>query len=277
MFEKLIESTNEKEITKQSAYFGLTTVVYSALVIAMLVWSVFSFDLSDSNGNSDLTLESIVAPAAEIQPEPPQPRINQHPKTNAPKNAARNYDVLVNPVENIKNATKPPDGITTDKVSIEEIRDGVKYVIGTKSERADVPGENTRGVNLNTPPFEPSTAKSKPEDIEIPPPPIVKKPEPPREPKKVQPISKGVVNGIAVNLPKPAYPLSAKAVNASGTVNVQVTIDEQGSVVSAVATSGHPLLRAAAVSAAKQAKFTPTRLSDQPVKVTGVIVYNFVP
>ena len=91
-----------------------------------------------------------------------------------------------------------------------------------------------------------------------------------------KPISKGVVNGSAISLPKPEFPAAAKAVNASGAVNVQVLIDEGGSVVSANAVSGHPLLRQAAEQAALGAKFKPTLLSGQPVKVSGVIVYNFV-
>jgi TonB family protein len=78
-------------------------------------------------------------------------------------------------------------------------------------------------------------------------------------------------------LVKPPYPPAAKAVHASGAVNVQVTIDESGNVISASATSGHPLLKAAAVQAARSSKFSPTLLSGQPVKVTGVIVYNFTP
>jgi TonB family protein len=88
-------------------------------------------------------------------------------------------------------------------------------------------------------------------------------------------ISGGIVNSKAINLPPPVYPAAAKAVRASGAVNVQVTIDEKGDVVSAEATSGHPLLRDVSVQAARQAKFSPTKLSGQPVKVTGVIVYNF--
>ena len=88
-------------------------------------------------------------------------------------------------------------------------------------------------------------------------------------------ISGGVLNGKATRLPKPAYPAAAKAVRASGAVNVQVVIDEEGGVVSATAVSGHPLLRAAATEAARQAKFSPTTISGQAVRVTGVIVYNF--
>lgn len=90
-------------------------------------------------------------------------------------------------------------------------------------------------------------------------------------------ISGGVLNGKAINLPKPPYPPAARAVRASGAVSVQVLVDEKGNVVTASAVSGHPLLRQAAVQAARSAKFNPTLLSGQAVKVSGVITYNFVP
>lgn len=86
----------------------------------------------------------------------------------------------------------------------------------------------------------------------------------------------GVLNGKALVLPKPEYPPIARAAHASGTVVVQVLIDEEGNIVAAHAVSGHPLLQSAAVTAAREAKFSPTTLSGQPVKVTGVIQYNFV-
>ena len=88
-------------------------------------------------------------------------------------------------------------------------------------------------------------------------------------------ISGGVLNGKAISLPKPAYPPIAKQAHASGTVVVQVVVDEKGNVVSARPVSGHPLLQAAAVSAARGAKFSPTKLNGKPVRVTGVITYNF--
>lgn len=92
----------------------------------------------------------------------------------------------------------------------------------------------------------------------------------------VKQISKGVLNGSAITLAKPAYPAAARAVNAEGAVNVQVTIDEEGNVISASAVSGHPLLRQASVQAALSSKFKTTTLAGQAVKVTGVIVYNFI-
>jgi len=91
----------------------------------------------------------------------------------------------------------------------------------------------------------------------------------------VKTISGGVINGKAINLVKPEYPSAAKAVRASGAVNVQVTVDENGDVISATAVSGHALLKSSAVKAAKESKFNPTMLSGQKVRVSGIIVYNF--
>jgi TonB family protein len=88
-------------------------------------------------------------------------------------------------------------------------------------------------------------------------------------------ISGGVLNGKAINLVQPPYPPAAKAVRASGTVNVQVLLDIDGNVISATAVSGHALLKAAAESAARSSKFKPTVVNGKAVKVTGVIVYNF--
>jgi len=96
-------------------------------------------------------------------------------------------------------------------------------------------------------------------------------------PKSGTTISKGVVNNLAVSLPNPVYPPAAEAVRARGAVKVQVLIDEAGNVINAAAVSGHPFLRASAVNAAREARFKPILLSGTPVKVTGVIVYNFIP
>lgn len=86
----------------------------------------------------------------------------------------------------------------------------------------------------------------------------------------------GVLNGKARSLPKPPYPPAARAVRADGPVTIQVLIDEDGHVFSAEAISGHPLLRSASRLAACESKFSPTLLSGNPVKVSGVITYNFV-
>lgn len=90
-------------------------------------------------------------------------------------------------------------------------------------------------------------------------------------------LSGGVLNGKATELPKPKFPAAARAVRVTGAVPVQVLIDEKGEVFAAQAVSGHPLLKSSATIAACNAKFMPTLLSGAPVKVSGIITYNFVP
>jgi outer membrane biosynthesis protein TonB len=90
-------------------------------------------------------------------------------------------------------------------------------------------------------------------------------------------LSSGVLNGKALRLDKPKYPATASAVRVSGQVAVQVLIDEQGNIYSAKAVTGHPLLRRNSEIAACESKFLPTLLSGQPVKVSGIVIYNYVP
>jgi TonB family protein len=90
------------------------------------------------------------------------------------------------------------------------------------------------------------------------------------------PTPQGVESGRALELPKPEYPMIARAARATGTVEVKVLIGFDGNVIAAASISGHPLLQAAAVSAARDARFTPVKLNGQAVKVVGVIQYHFV-
>jgi TonB family protein len=90
-------------------------------------------------------------------------------------------------------------------------------------------------------------------------------------------ISGGFLNDKAKSLPSPTYPPAARAVRASGAVIVQVLVNEQGKVVSASVASGHPLLRAAAEHAARQAEFEPMIISGQKVRFSGILKYNFKP
>jgi len=160
-----------------------------------------------------------------------------------------------------------PKEVSAKASDIPPVRRGVQTVLGNESSNAAAPIAAGPGTGLGTAP----TGPTKIDIGDAPPPPPEPKPTPPRAP-----ISGGVLNGKAISLPKPAYPPIARQAHASGTVVVQVTIDENGGVISARAVSGHPLLQAVAVAAARGARFSPTKLSGQPVKVTGVITYNFV-
>ena len=100
---------------------------------------------------------------------------------------------------------------------------------------------------------------------------------PPPAPRPLlKPVSGGVLNGTALSLPPPSYPDTARRMRQAGMVQVEVVVDENGKVISARALSGPSTLRDVAVEAAYRARFSPTKLSGQPVKVTGQINYNFM-
>ncbi|HTG92754.1 MAG TPA: energy transducer TonB, partial [Pyrinomonadaceae bacterium] len=191
-----------------------------------------------------------------------QPEQKQEAK---PQKVEQNVDIRKELIASVDESRVPPKEISAKASDIPPVRRGVTTMIGNESSNAAAPMPAGPGAG---------TVVSGPTKVQIadePPPPEAPKPTPPRAP-----ISGGVLNGKAISLPKPPYPQIARAAHASGTVVVQVLIDENGSVVSAHAVSGHPLLQAVAVQAARQARFSPTKLSGQPVKVTGVIQYNFV-
>jgi TonB family protein len=91
---------------------------------------------------------------------------------------------------------------------------------------------------------------------------------------KGRPFESGIVNGRAINLVKPSFPINMRG--NEGFVLVRVTIDEQGNVISAKATCGILEFVATVEEAARKSKFSPTMINNQPVKVTGIIVYNFI-
>ncbi len=111
-----------------------------------------------------------------------------------------------------------------------------------------------------------------------PPPPMPPgKPAPtPAEIKQIK-VSAGVLNSAVVRKVEPTYPPIAKAAKAGGAVQVQITISEEGKVTEAKVLNGHPLLRQAALDAAKQWIFTPTLYTGPPLRVQGVLTFNFAP
>lgn len=98
----------------------------------------------------------------------------------------------------------------------------------------------------------------------------------PDRPRPEAAIEMSMLCGKAISLPKPTYPEMAREARVSGTVTVDVVIDEKGRVIWANAMSGHPLLQGAAVKAACHARYTPTKISERAIKVNSMINYNFV-
>jgi TonB family protein len=129
-------------------------------------------------------------------------------------------------------------------------------------------GAQISGPPLNVPIAAPGRSIANEES----PPPPAPAPDPRREPRRV---SEGVLLGNAITKVSPLYPDSAKRVNAWGEVQVLVVISENGRVSAARAVSGHLLLRKAAVAAAQQWVFAPTKLSGAVVPVQGILTFVF--
>ena len=261
MFDNLVESgSHSKDLGRKGSFLLGTLAIYAVIGLTLLVGSIwYTVATLDT---LDLELTTLVAPV-------PVPQVQNEPKKQEeakPVNKEQNVDVRKELIADVTRTELVPKEVSAKASNIPPVRSGVRTVIGNESSNASAPvasGPGT-GTGLVAGPTSVNIA-------EEPPPPPPPKPTPPRAP-----ISGGVLNGKAISLPKPAYPPIARQAHASGTVTVQVTIDENGSVISAVAVSGHPLLRAVAAAAARGARFSPTKLSGQPVKVTGVITYNFV-
>ena len=259
MFDNLVESSSHKDdITRKGSFIGITALIYGVLIVAFVVGGILWYDAK--LGEMELELTTLVAPV----PVPQQAKEPEKQAEAKPQKVEQNVDVRKDLIADVAESRLPPKEISAKASEIPPVRRGVTTVIGASDSNAAAPMPAGPGAG---------TVVSAPAKVDIaePPPPEAPKPTPPRAP-----ISGGVLNGKAISLPKPAYPPIARAAHASGTVVVQVLIDENGNVVSAHAVSGHPLLQGAAVGAARQARFSPTKLSGQPVKVTGVIQYNFV-
>lgn len=271
MLDQLVESRSHAGEDRTKGGLLLTTfIILVAVLTSSWVYSLFGKELMMSD--SELSLDTLVAPpiieeAPEPEPEKPKEQNQKDPNVDIRK------EIIASMTET---PPKPPDTISTVRNTVKE-RDPNKFTVkgdrdfsAANAPPPDYAGPvNTTGTGSNSGNFGGGGNADDAGDAA----------PPPAPPKKVVPkqISGGVLNGKATSLPKPPYPPAARAVRASGAVSVQVLIDESGNVVSASAVSGHPLLRAAAAQAARGAKFSPTMLSGQPVKVSGVITYNFVP
>jgi TonB family protein len=84
-----------------------------------------------------------------------------------------------------------------------------------------------------------------------------------------------VLQGRAIYKAQPSYPPAAKAERLSGSVFIQVEIDETGMVTDAKILCGADLLTAVSREAALKWRFEPVTFNDQPIKVKGVLTFNF--
>ncbi len=262
MFTNLIESSSHaREFKRRGSFILFTTVTYLLLFAIAGLASIYAYDarLEDQSTEVLVMLNPVDLPAPAAAPShavtPPRGTTSRSDlaqrqikmaTVDTPQAVPEKTSSTPNPYLPLPKTDYLITGRDVDPIGLGRSGDdGGAAVSGTN---------RTPAIEVGTPP-----------------------PLPPAENPKPQIIHRSVVlNGEALSLPKPPYPPIAKQLKIQGTVNVQVLINETGKVVSAKAVSGNPALVTAAQQAALQARFSPTMLGEQPVKVSGLITYNFV-
>ena len=261
MFSNLIESSSHaKEFKRRGSFLLFTTSIYVVLFVITGVISIYAYDARLEQQNLEVV---VLLPPPEIAPDPQPETPADRPKVtkdNSESNVTERTEAMVS----VNRPELPPPSVSVVPNKNPPIPDHGLWRLGDQNKDAvgvpPGPGTPGGGGGQVVPPRQVV--------IDDPPPAA----ETPKVPKV---ISKGPITGQATSLPQPPYPIIAKQAGVQGRVGIQVLIDEKGNVISATAIDGHPMLRLAAQKAALQAKFAPTTLSGIPVRVSGVITYDF--
>lgn len=273
MFNQLIESgSHKKDMARKGRFFLGTLGVYGLLLLVLGVVSVYAYD--SHLGKQNLELYTLVAlPPAQAEAQRPD-----EPHRPASGNRDNEIAQRTDAIERLLDSTRPPGTISTERNRVAEIPRNRSFVIG---DRNTDPADNGGGLhNLPGGSYVPGNNRNAvvvpvTRDDPEPPPRATPSPAPVKPPDRIR-VASSVISSKIITKPAPAYPVIAKQARAQGPVTVEILVDEQGRVVSAHATSGHPLLRAAAQQSAYQARFSPTSIGGHPVKVSGIITYNFI-
>ena len=263
MFNNLIESSSHAgEFKRRGSFILFTTATYVVLFVITGVVSIYAYDARLEEQSVEIVT---LLPPQEIVPDVVTP---EHP-AQPPKNTANNERATVPEravaMLSVNHPEVVPDTISATPSKNKALPEsGIYRLTGVDRDALATGGPpiNTGGRQV----VQPVHVVLADDPPPLPPTPVV--------PKIVR-VSE-VLNSQAKLLPKPIYPQIAKIGRIQGKVLVQVLIDETGSVISAKAMSGPPLLILESQKAALQARFSPTTINGLAVKVSGVITYNFV-
>lgn len=263
MFNNLIESSSHaREYKRRGSFLVFTGATYVLMFAITGVVSIYAYDAHlDQQVLDDVVL---LSPQDIVTPEPAPAVHPDRPRDTS--NNASNVRERTIAMLSVNHPEVVPGTISATPSKNPSLPDGNTIVAITRYNRGaggGPAGPATPGAHV----VQPRQVVVIPD--EPPPAPLA-----PQAPKTLK--VSVVLNSRALSLPLPIYPPIARHTRTQGTVIVQVLIDEEGKVVSAKATSGHPFLVSEAQKAAMRARFSPTILGDQKVKVQGVITYNFV-
>jgi len=264
MFTNLIESrSHAREFKRRGSFFLFTIVTYFLLFAIAGLASIYAYDarLEDQSNEVLVMLSPVDLPA----PAAASTRNATPPKGSTTRNEVPQRAIRM---ASVNTPQAVPDKTSAEPNKVKALPDRGGYLItGHDVDPIGLGGLGSGGSAVSSRDSTPAI------EVGTPPPPL---PQPVEKPKPQIIHRTSVLNGEAISLPKPPYPAIAKQLRIQGPVNVQVVISETGKVISARAVSGNAALVSAAQQAALQARFSPTMLDEQPVKVSGIITYNFV-
>jgi protein TonB len=260
MFNDLIESRSHAcEFKRRGSFVLFTTTTYALLFIVAGVISIYAYDARLEEPADEVVM---VNPLDLEVPKSETVKAKSSPTMGGQSGGAF---VRKDPMAEV-DPKLVPEIISATRSTNPVLPSGVSFIIDNFN--SDLggpgPGNSNRGGNGGG-----GEATRVQMDVDPPPPAPTPKP-------KLAFVQRKVINGDALWLPKPPYPPIAKQLGIQGTVNVQVLVDETGKVISAKVVAGNPALARAAQQAALNARFSPTMIGEQAVKVSGIIIYNFV-
>jgi len=265
MFQNLIESqSHRREFKRRGSFFLFTVAAYAVIIFGAGIGSIYAYDAQLEAQANSLELMSWVPPVTPVTPKPIIERSPAGPRSrsNAPVDST---------------ASRPERTVLLSRT------DDPRNVPPTVGTIADPIPPATRDAILSNRNVDPPTAKGSDkgdcltcsattQTVVLP----DKAPEPPpvKQPTTLR-VASTILSGKAISLPQPPYPMIAKQAHVQGPVSIQILVNEEGKVLSAQVVSGNAMLSSAAKDAAMRARFSPTMLNGTPVKIQGVITYNF--
>lgn len=230
-------------------------------------------DGTPSTIDASKTIASTGGPIITMTPEPnsakpsPTPILTQTPVSAPPQNQVANNQPAVEKKEPVVIPNNSQQNNNSSVAKTEEPKVNPETVAKTepiveKKEEPKKEENTTRDRTVKTP----DTTAVNTQKVEE---------KTAETPKDSSPLQVGSLIDYATAKVAPSYPPAAKSMRTTGTVKVEVLINEDGSIAEVQKKSGPALLQQAAVDALKRWKFKPFVRDGQPVKATGFISFNF--
>jgi periplasmic protein TonB len=249
MFDKLVESAKERQGRRARWLFLATVAVYAVALTALGVATVIGFHPALARGDEVLSI--LIPSPVPSGPDPDSVQIKPNLKSASdPGFVAPKPNAVILPWDQEK------DFNYERKILVAGAPRGARIGPWGVEHGASDTGE--------TPPPPPTPTPT----------PVVKPAATPAQDAVVR-LTSMLTQGRVLRRVQPPYPVIAKQARIEGSVQVQIDISEDGAVTNVALLSGHPLLRDAALRAAKQWQFIPTELNGQRVRAIGMITFNF--